>query len=232
MASHVENLFKVHYPLSPTSSICSERSTPSPDSGLECHQSQASDSNFLQLRSEHQVRRKISTSSEASYVSTNLSHDGGFSDTPDEMTTPSNIDDDILEKFDGLDCSSRTLDVELDPSEITVNIVNIKQETETVDDDDDLQERGPESKLKQNRKKPYESCSDWLQSMENQVYSPELDSSAQQILSDPQLRDKITLCLDQLTDDEGQRNCVNNEWIGSSASGHVNSSEKVSNHSF
>ncbi|XP_015116092.1 uncharacterized protein LOC107040497 isoform X2 [Diachasma alloeum] len=222
MASHVENLsFKVHYPLSPTSSICSERSTPSPDSGLECPQSLASDSNFLQLRSENQVaRRKISTSSDASYVSTNLSHDGGFSDTPDEITTPSNIDDDILEKFDGLECSPRNSN--LDNPEITVDIVSEQEDLHDEDDDDDLQERGPEPKSKHNRKKPYESCSDWLQSMESQAYSPELDSSAQQILSDPQLRDKITLCLDQLTDDnEGQRSCVNNEWIGTSVgSGH------------
>ncbi|XP_063986233.1 uncharacterized protein LOC135167209 isoform X2 [Diachasmimorpha longicaudata] len=217
MASHVENLsFKVQYPLSPTSSISSERSTPSPDSGLECPQSLASDSNFLQLRSEHQVsRRKNSTSSDASYVSTNLSHDGGFSDTPDEITTPSNIDDDILEKFDGLECSPRNSN--LNNPEITVDIISVQEDFSNEDDDDDLQERGPEPKSKHNRKKPYENCSDWLQSMENQTYSPELDSSAQQILSDPQLRDKITLCLDQLTDDnEGQRNCVNNEWIGTS----------------
>uniref|UniRef100_A0A0C9Q4I0 NFKBIZ_1 protein n=1 Tax=Fopius arisanus TaxID=64838 RepID=A0A0C9Q4I0_9HYME len=220
MASHVENVsFKLYYPLSPTSSICSERSTPSPDSGLECHQSQASDSNFLQLRSEHhEARRKNSTSSDASYVSTNLSHDGGFSDTPDEMTTPSNIDDDILEKFDGLECSSKNAN--LDNPEITLDIVACQdglQEANDDDDDDDnndLQERGPEQKSKYCRRKPYESCEVWLQSMENQASSRELDSSAQQILSDPQLRDKITPCLDQLThDNRRQRRCENIEWI-------------------
>lgn len=184
MASHVENLsLKVQYALSPTSSICSERSTPSPDSGLECNQSQSSESNFLQLRPEEQlVRRKLSTSSEASYVSTNLSYDGGFSDrptTPDELLQSPNKYDEIVEKIGHLKFSPRNSNLNLNDPEISYNFVNAADEpgeTDNNSSDDDLQERGPDIKNKNVRRKPYEPLKDWLDSssMDSLDYSAQL----------------------------------------------------------
>ncbi|KAK0078213.1 hypothetical protein PV325_002829 [Microctonus aethiopoides] len=88
------------------------------------------------------------------------------------------------------------------------------------DDDDDLRARGPvKPQPNQSRNKPYYTLNDWLENSAGmQAYTADIDSTAQQILSNQQFSDMINPCLDRLEDyNKRQRhnslNINSNEWI-------------------